>query len=606
MPFSAKRPPIFGNAPVSMRLRFRKKYATISAGLFSENHARKTMSERKSCFRGCLLYGGIAFLMLAVSFWYFCLYAPPFVISEATTWITEPLTADGQIDYFKALEERIYPPELATDENGYRIFVRLFGYAVHVTFEVEDDLIPTEREFYRLQLYEKLGLDPNVPPTLTLPEDHQTVLKKFYESKGEEIPWDYVLRIDRGLWTLEEYPMLADWINELDEPLNAIAEAVRKPVFVVPLLQRSQSVLSGEPQYLAATCQSAARFSHTLSRLLHMRAAYRLGQGDIDGAIDDKLTLHRLGRQLSHAWHHARVGLEGTAQAIPINANPEHPLTAAQIRRILDTLDALPPHPPIEEYYTQTRLTGLSVLQNSMCSPTAFDTIGCCGNMRVLVNVFCDWNVAFRRMNEIYDAMAEPPPRAKYNSMVEAIENQRVFSAEFFLRMLTAQGRGMNHGNVFPVFLTEVFSDPGKEIQTWACSGNLHRLAWAVLLYQLEHGEMPDENWTAQLAPYLGENPAQYFSCPANPSPEGKTSYALVRYGDEVSEGSVLFVELAVPVPFDEAVISYDEVLEGTRTGGFHGTGAGYRFAAYRSGAVLLLPNYMNEEELLRSLERSE
>ena len=84
--------------------------------------------QRKSCFRGCLLYGCLTLLVLALPFWYICLYAPPLKISPETTRITGPLTADGQIDYFKALEERIYPPELATDENGFRDFVRLFGF----------------------------------------------------------------------------------------------------------------------------------------------------------------------------------------------------------------------------------------------------------------------------------------------------------------------------------------------------------------------------------------------------------------------------------------------------------------------------------------------
>jgi len=79
--------------------------------------------------------------------------APALVISEETTRITGPLTADGRVDFFRALEQRVSPPELATDENGFRVFVRLFG---DVGYEGE----PEEREFYRLQLYEKLLIMP--------------------------------------------------------------------------------------------------------------------------------------------------------------------------------------------------------------------------------------------------------------------------------------------------------------------------------------------------------------------------------------------------------------------------------------------------------------
>ena len=143
------------------------------------------MKKRKFSCGGCLLYGCITLLILAVPFWYVCIYAPPLVISEATTRITSPLTADGQVDYFKFLEQTIYPPELATDENGYRDFVRQFGYIAH--FVGTDDL-----EFYRLQMYEKLGLDPTIPPTLILPDEPEKVLRDFYEAKGEKHSWEWM------------------------------------------------------------------------------------------------------------------------------------------------------------------------------------------------------------------------------------------------------------------------------------------------------------------------------------------------------------------------------------------------------------------------------
>jgi hypothetical protein len=33
------------------------------------------------------------------------------------------------------------------------------------------------------------------------------------------------------------------------------------------------------------------------------------------------------------------------------------------------------------------------------------------------------------------------------------------------------------------------------------CAENMHRLALAVLLYQSEHGKLPDENWVEQVIP---------------------------------------------------------------------------------------------------------
>jgi len=85
---------------------------------------------------------------------------------------------------------------------------------------------------------------------------------------------------------------------------------------------------------------------------------------------------------------------------------------------------------------------------------------------------------------------------------------------------------------------------------------------------------MVDETWTTQIEKYLGENPEQYFSCPARPSLKGETTYALVQYerepgtvspdGDTVagSPDTLLLVEVSVPVPLGEAVVTVDEVLE--------------------------------------------
>jgi len=78
---------------------------------------------------------------------------------------------------------------------------------------------------------------------------------------------------------------------------------------------------------------------------------------------------------------------------------------------------------------------------------------------------------------------------------------------------------------------------------------------------------MPGENWAEQIQKYLGDNPAQYFSCPVNPSPQGFTTYVMVQY-DDTAIGSLMLIELPEPVPLVEAVITVDEVLAlpGSRT----------------------------------------
>ena len=540
-----------------------------------------------------------AFLMafFLLSIYVFFLRPIPLVISPHTTRITGPLTDKGEINFLKALEERFYPPELATDDNGYRDFVRLFG-------DVDTTATGPDSEFYRLQKYEKLGLDPNVPPTLTVLLAPHTVVGNFYRAKREEPP----LRITfLEPWTLEDYPMLTDWVREIDIPLDAIADAVRKPIFFSPLLQSRQSVESGNPQNLIEILFPDVQLFREIARNFHARATYRIAQGNIDGAIDDKLTVYRLGRHVAQdgymVQHLVGIAIEGMAMSIPVGANPAHPLTEPQIRRLLDGLNALPPRNPFSNAIEWERYMGLSVIQETArgrCKPSELmgmtsPTTG----MEALANIpfyNCNWNIVCQRMNEMYDAAQEPSPRTKYNSLISAASAQPTFGK--LLGLLSPNGRGHLISDIFITSWGSPFEAVEEAIRCSQCEGNLQRLSLAILLYQCEHGKLPDENWVTQITPYLGENPERYFSCPSNPAPEGATSYAMVRYDDTVA-GSLLLVELPTSVPLSKAVVSVDDVRFRRNIGGKH---PGIINTAHRSAAVQSLSTKATTEELERLL----
>ena len=604
----------------------------------SENTPRK----RSSCCLIVALCAAIPAVAVALLVgWMILIHrvipAPALIISEETTRITGPLTADGYIDFLKALELRTYPPELATDENGFRVFVRLFG-DVGQHHDIGDE----DREFYRLQLYEKLGLDPDVPPTLVLPDDLDHVIHSYYNEKDEERSGTSPL-IGSNFWTLEDYPMLADWVNEIDEPLAAIAEAIRKPVFCFPLLSSRGSAEAGRPQNLIAMMLPELRLSRRIARTFQARATYRIGTGNIDGAIDDKLTIHRLGRQVANQGPivHYLVGIaiEGIGWSVPLGANPDHPLTEQQIRRLLDGLDTLPPLAPFTAPIEWERYWGLSLVQSIQTneSPlleslaafsgtdgnTSFFSRLVDGNIQRTIN----WNVVYRRMNEMYDAAQQPSPRTEYAAIMEEIEKTSGWQP--LLRLLIPGGKDPLIANMFIALLAPAVDAFEAAIHRAECMENMQRLALAVLLYELEHGTMPGENWAEQIKPYLGENPERYFSCPANPAPRGSTTYALIQYGDAAT-GSLLLLELDSPVPFTEAVIIADEVIElvaggravelvtgeccgrtytyerviiGTTRLTAHRGGAN---TAHRSGAVWFMWQMIAKEELLRMLGQEE
>jgi len=558
-----------------------------------------------------LLLGGVVLLLL--------MPAPPLIISEETTRITGPLTPSGQIDFFKALEQKIYPPELATDENGFRDFTRLFGDVERYFFAglyIHPDMRNQVSEFYRLQKYEKLGLDPNIPPTLALPLSPQETIRDFYEAKGEEV-------LDLGdlllsPWTLEQLPMLEEWINEIDIPLDAIAETIQKPVFFMPFVQHQRSVESGSPQNLIFLLLPDIDMSRNIARMFHARATFRIAQGDIDGAIDDKLTLHRFGRLISPNGtmiaYLVSVAIESLAATIPVGANPDHPLTEEQICRILAGLDALPPRIPFNDTLEWERFLALDGIQYAIRNPsnpfnisdyTALSAEGM-PLVFVIANYSCNWNIVYRRTNEVFDALQEPPPRTRYHALIESISSKSILGK--LISLLTPNGRGEIVADILIDMLAPAFGAAEGAAHRLECADNLQRLALAILLYQLEHGTVsnenePDENWAEQIKTYLGENPEQYFSCPANPSAEGFTTYALVQYADTVavSRDTLLLVELAEAVPLAEAVITVDEVLARKRWGNVHN---GTMVVAHRSGAMRVLSETVEEEELLRMLGR--
>jgi hypothetical protein len=88
-------------------------------------------------------------------------------------------------------------------------------------------------------------------------------------------------------------------------------------------------------------------------------------------------------------------------------------------------------------------------------------------------------------------------------------------------------------------------------------------LTLALLMYKTEHGEFPKADWIDKIKPYLGDNFEQYLHCPACSNQEkGKTNYVLILYDKlPLNKNALQLIELREPVPFNQAVMTVDEVL---------------------------------------------
>ena len=136
---------------------------------------------RSGCCWRLLKTAGVLFVLLAIFIYWNFLRWPELKISRETTYITEPLTADGKrVDYLAAYEREFYPPEMKTDDNGYRLIVRALGPGVLATCVACRKLT---RRLLFAQICEKLGLDSTVPPTMTC-EEGEEFLHQYAERAG--------------------------------------------------------------------------------------------------------------------------------------------------------------------------------------------------------------------------------------------------------------------------------------------------------------------------------------------------------------------------------------------------------------------------------------
>jgi hypothetical protein len=494
------------------------------------------------------------FLIVIASIYVICIYTPPLVISENTTRITSPLTEDGQIDFLKYLEEKYYPPEIATDDNGFRIFVRKFNF-------------PQDEEL-REYLCKKLGLDINISPTMKFPEPFITPAD----------PHDPLATRSIGIpWKINEYPdhpEIADWVASSDKALDEIAELIRKPIFFIPYIP----IKNTKPiDYIYYQRQMNAEHAfYDLVIIYRQRANYRITQGNIAGAIDDIITIYRIGRIAtqrgsSFLFQLGYDNLTEFANDIPFNANPKYPVSKEDCQRLLDAINQLPLRRTIDDDLEFSRITFLSQVQatfrngweNSLTSSPPFVF------SNAAKNPWCNQNSVYYFANRAFDRAANQIKKNLYDDSSDLSDyNSQIQSPLNKLQLkLTPQGRGkivaMTLMDIFNLDMTFSVYSNKFALNSADCLLNLKRLSLALLMYKGEHGEYPQLDWVEKIKPYLGEDFEKSLHCPAcKNQTTGKTNYALILYDKlPTNQNAIQLIELDDPVTFDQAVIKVEDIL---------------------------------------------
>ena len=261
----------------------------------------------------------------------------PVTISKETTRITEPLRANGYVDYIAALNQHC--SQGVTPENN---------AAVLIIQAMGPKEIPQE---IREQYFKMLGIPP-------LPEEGQYLVaydefaertrkaaapgKELSDAEREKL-WDEEHMATSRPWSKEALPTVAAWLEGSEGPIALIIEATKRPRRYDPLISTSDPPMS---LYVLLPMVLAHRHA---ARALTARAMFRLGAGNVEQAWQDLLSCHQLsrltGRGSTIVEMLVAIAIDGVACAGDRTLLAHGNLTAAQARQMRDDLQKLPPLP---------------------------------------------------------------------------------------------------------------------------------------------------------------------------------------------------------------------------------------------------------------------
>lgn len=262
--------------------------------------------------------------------------SPIIPLGKDTTFVSEPLDSEGYVDYEAALNVRL-KGKSTPETNAVVLLVKCFG--------PKPENVDLHPDFFK-----QLGIEP--PPADG--DYFESQFRHFAnERTGEDSQEFFALdeRLQRRPWKDADSPKHAEWLKVNEKAIALIVEASQRKDYFHPLVNRkkdgSRSLLLGAPLSLVQKAREGAW-------ILALRATHRLGDNDVDGAFEDALTIHRLGRQIARGGSliELLVGIalrsiaNGTEVAIFEHGKP----TAKQCRAYAAAVRAIPAMPtPLEK-----------------------------------------------------------------------------------------------------------------------------------------------------------------------------------------------------------------------------------------------------------------
>jgi hypothetical protein len=206
---------------------------------------------------------------------------PRFPLGKETTYVTEPLDADGYIDYAAALNERLRRG--VTPENNANVLLwRALGP------HPEAATMPDE-------FFKWLGI--KAPPEKG---DYFISMSRYAREQLKLDRGSDVIAIEEELarcaqrtWKASEHPRIAAWLKANEKPIAVVREATKRTHYYSPLVPKRTK--KGQAPLIGALMPSVQK-CRELSHALAVRALLRINEGQFEDAWQDLLACHRIGR----------------------------------------------------------------------------------------------------------------------------------------------------------------------------------------------------------------------------------------------------------------------------------------------------------------------
>ncbi|MDO4576413.1 MAG: DUF805 domain-containing protein [Planctomycetia bacterium] len=528
-------------------------FALLWRGTAGENRFDGEVPRRPSR----LLWGVAGILWV---FWFLQVPTPWGKVSEETHFITQPRKSDGEVDYYAAFMATYQDAYDHPEENGFRMICEALGKRAYSGFSsYASEIAPEDWQ----KVCEVLRLDPNLTPRFAdfEPFDEaylrkQLPTRKIQEEDGvewenpdvsslkidpkefarccqylseEEKESDHYIEMVLGFyvdshirpWRGEDSPLAAAWLAKHGAFLDTVAEAMKLPHYAPYWIPYNTPLLS-------MNLDALMMYRH-LAQLFSYRAAHALAENEPEKAIQDVLTMYRLGIHAGRGpgWVGGLIGiaLEGMAHETLRQVLLFGNLTAEQLQSLENEMDSLPPRRTFAEMMESENWITFDAVQEILRKPRCIALLDE-GLLNVGMNpvqqlcYIADSNIARQKFCEIW-----LPLYRKTIAFTNAYERDcflrewklpeppalRVFGEDGLrlLYSLTIRGRSNIAAYEMLNLLTEHLSTVSSASLRGDARYRMARIALALERYRLENGRYPENRDEA--TPFLAKHGLDWY-----------------------------------------------------------------------------------------------